>query len=254
MGQQERSAAYQELKAAGALSKSYQQYTEAELLEDVAKLRNRLGVSAQAPVGTDQAAAAFFGIPVEEPAPHDPGTQRATPPVVHRDPNEMAGARLNTQDPDEPIRTDPVTGRQWFQEEVRKPAIPKPRGRRVQRYPDPGVVKKTVHEGDRNEFSETFEVPGDPANARELEVKITLPSYQVGIYKDPRFPFKTVCYNDNEGFEREGVQRFYGGAELVPASVKRKYVENVLCYDIRSVIAAIQKEARDLQLAGNIHQ
>jgi hypothetical protein len=194
--------------------------------------------------GTDPDAAAFFGLKVE---PIE--TMSTMPPVRHADPSELAGARLNTQRLDEPLRRDPETGRDWFQEEVRKPATPKPRGRRVLRYRDPGAVTQTVKDGD---YTETFEIAGDPVNAREQEVKITLPSYQVGIYKDPRFPFKVVCYNGNEGFDLQEVQGYYGGAELVPPSVKRKYVENVLCYDIRSVVAAINQEFRDLQLARRI--
>lgn len=185
----------------------------------------------------------------------DPDSIKSEPPIPKapepgpnvprgpRDPNEMAGQRLNTQLPDEPIRVDD-RGRAWFQEEVVKPAYPKPRGRRVLRIDDPGVKDQTVQEG---RYKETFEVPGD-RTSRSTEVKITLPSYQVGIYRDRRFPFKIHCYNDREGFDLFDVQEFFGGAELVPPSVKRMYVENSLCYDIRSVITAIQAEHRALQL------
>jgi hypothetical protein len=72
------------------------------------------------------------------------------------------------------------------------------------------------------------------------------------VYKDPRFPFKVVCYNGNEGFDLDEVQAFYGGAELVPPAIKRKYVENVLCYDIRTAVRAINEEFRQQQLAGKI--
>lgn len=160
----------------------------------------------------------------------------------------MAGVRQNSKENDEPIRTD-EQGRVWYQEEVLKPAFPKPRGRRVLKYMEAGVREQTVKNGD---YTETFEVSGDPANAVQAEVKITLPSYQVGIYKDPRFPFKVVTYNGNEGFDLDDVQLFYGGAELVPNGVKRKYVENVLCYDIRSTVRAINEEYRQQQLAGKI--
>jgi hypothetical protein len=81
-------------------------------------------------------------------------------------------------------------------------------------------------------------------------VKITLPSYQVGIYKDPRFPFKIHTYNGREGFNLFEVEHYYGGSELVPATCKRVYIENDLCYDVRSVIQSIQNEYRQLQLMG----
>ena len=181
--------------------------------------------------------------------PSDPSPAPSVPsvPVASADPNEMPGQRLNTKSEDEPIRVD-EKGRLWYQEEVRKPAYPKPRGRRVLKYLETGVETKSVQSGD---YVETFEVagsgPGKPA-----EVKITLPSYQVGIYKDPRFPFKIHCYNGREGFNLFEVQRYYGGAELVPEECKRVYIENDLCYDVRTVIRAIQSEHRQLQLIGRV--
>jgi len=180
------------------------------------------------------------------------GQQRTAPVQVplqnHPDPDEMAGVRQNSKDLEDPIRIDDQ-GRKWLQEEVKKPAYPKPRGRRILRYNDPGVRTETVKQG---EYTETFEVSGDPKNATPSEVKITLPSYQVGIYRDPRFPFKVITYNGNSGFDRQDVVDYYGGVELVPDECKRKYVENVLCYDMRSVIRAIQTEFRQHQLAGTI--
>ncbi len=165
-----------------------------------------------------------------------------------KDPNEMAGVRQNTKADDDVIRVD-EQGLMWLQEEVRKPAFPKPRGRRVLRYNDPGTKQVTVKQG---EYTETFEVSGDPQNSRPAEIKITLPSYQVGIYRDRRYPFKIITYNGNSGFDRNDVIAFYGAAELVPDECKRKYVENVLCYDMRSVIRTIQTEFRQMQLAGQI--
>ena len=139
-------------------------------------------------------------------------------------------------------------GRKWLQEEVRKPAYPKPRGRRVLKYMETGTTVETVQNG---EYVETFEIAGTEAG-RPAEVKITLPSYQVGVYKDPRFPFKIHCYDGREGFDMFDVEAFYGGPELIPASVKRVYIENVLCYDIRSVIRTITAEHRQLMLSGRI--
>lgn len=171
----------------------------------------------------------------------------AATPVAKQDPNELPGQRLNTQAEDEPIRID-EQGRAWFQEEVQKPAYPKPRGRRVLKYMETGVEVTTVQNG---EYVETFEVAGKGA-ARPAEVKITLPSYQVGIYKDPRFPFKIHCYNGREGFDLFEVQKYYGGSELVPEECKKVYIENDLCYDVRTVIRAIQNEHRHLQLTGRL--
>lgn len=171
----------------------------------------------------------------------------AVTPVARQDPNELPGQRLNTQAEDEPIRID-EQGRAWFQEEVQKPAYPKPRGRRVLKYMETGVEVTTVQNG---EYVETFEVAGKGA-ARPAEVKITLPSYQVGIYKDPRFPFKIHCYNGREGFDLFEVQKYYGGSELVPEECKKVYIENDLCYDVRTVIRAIQNEHRHLQLTGRL--
>lgn len=254
MSQQEKAAAYKTLQAAGVqFSKHYREYTQQELEAAVDKLvaaQNAAAPVAPSPA-PDAAAAAFFGFDAPGDGVPDgppPVPTRQAPPVAHADPNELAGVRQNTnRETLEPIRTDPETGNVWFQEEVRKPAFPKPRGRRVLKYRDPGVVVQEVKDG---KYTESFEVAGDMSQAREAEVKITLPSFQVGIYQDPRFPFKTVCYNGNEGFDFDDVQRYYGGAELVPEGVKRKYVENVLCYDMRTVIRAIEAEYRQLQLRG----
>ena len=213
----------------------------------------------------EEAPGSFFGLPDPAPAPQDvPQTPWGPegPPVDRQpekleettvvvssqpDPNEMPGQRLNTSAPDDVIRID-EDGRRWHQEEVRKPAYPKPRGRRVLKYMDTGVRTETVKNG---EYIETFEVSGVQAQ-RPAEVKITLPSYQVGIYTDPRFPFKIHCYNDREGFDFEEVQAYYGGSHLVPDTCLRIYIENDLCYDIRSVIRTIQTEHRQLQLMGKI--
>ncbi len=228
MSQSTKSAYYNALKEAGVpFSKHYREYTTAELQQAY------------------EACAAEGLVPELEAQLSTPAPQRQAP-VRAADPDEMPGQRQNTQAEDEPIRTD-ERGRVWYQEEVRKPAYPKPRGRRVLKYNDPGVVTKQITNG---EYTETFEMAGD----RQIpsEVKITLPSYQVGIYKDPRFPFRIHTYNDNEGFDFNEVNKYYGGSELVPEEVKRKYVENVLCYDIRTTVRAIQTEYRQLQLAGKV--
>lgn len=238
---------YRQLKEAGLpLSRTYAQYT-------VDQLRAELDVEGMAEPA-EAAPAGFFGY--DEPEPEEsrptetPEEVWAPEPKVRTgqaDPEELPGQRLNTHTPDDVIRVD-EQGRKWHQEEVRKPAYPKPRGRRVLKYMDSGVRKETVKQG---EYVETFEVAGNEAQ-RPAEVKITLPSYQVGIYTDPRFPFKIHCYDGREGFDLNDVQQYFGGSPLVPDTCKRVYIENDLCYEIRSVIRTIQTEHRHLQLTGKI--
>jgi hypothetical protein len=256
MSQQDKALKYNALKEAGIeLTKPYRNYTEAELTPAYDRLMEiqaeRAAQAAPPPPDLneeiDPEAAAFFGYASPEPVPHDTpdapvaGVEEPTftpapelPEVRERDPEEFAGQRLNSKAEDEPIRTD-EQGRVWYQEEVLKPAYAKPRGRRVLQYEDPGVQTKQAKTGD---FIETFEVAG--TQRRISEVKITLPSYQVGIYAG------------NNGFDLFEVQDFYGGAELVPVEIKRIYVENVLCYDVRTTVRAIETEARQLQLQGRI--
>lgn len=244
MSQSEKSEYYQALKARGvSFDKHYREYNTEALKAAWVKLTGseelpyaeQVPAAPPTPAAPDAEAASFYGF---QPEPETQATSSI--PVRAQDPNEMPGVRLNTKDLEEPVRID-ENGLVWLQEEIRKPAYPKSRGRRVLKYMDAGAVQQTVKDG---QYIETFEVSGDPANARPAEVKVTLPSYQVGIYKDPRFPFKVHTYNGNSGFDLFEVQDFYGGSELVPAEVKRIYVENVLCYDIRSVVQAIEKEYR----------
>lgn len=222
----------------------------AELDAKIHKPKAKTPPPAPDPGPTDGAA---YAVTTGEPAPAQffgfdsvPEPQ-APPPSARPELGELAGERLNTKDAEEILFVD-EEGKAWLQKEVLKPAFPKPRGRRVLRYQDSGVVTKTVKEG---EYTETFEVAGDPRNATPAEIKITLPSYQVGIYRDPRYPFKVVTYNGRAGFDRLEVENFYGGAELVPAVCKRTYVENVLCYDMRSVVRAVNEEYRQMRLAGH---
>ena len=87
-------------------------------------------------------------------------------------------------------------------------------------------------------------MPGDQHT--KMQVKITLPSYQVGVYREtPASPFKIHVYNGDRGYDLFDVEAFYGGPDTVPADVKRKYVSNVLCYDIRTVNRAIEAEYRE---------
>jgi hypothetical protein len=245
----DRALYYKVLKDAGVqFDRHFREYSTEELkmaydrltAEDEAAKAARAPESDVEPEPDEPPPPSFFGLP--EPHPVEPPA-----PLSQANPTEMAGERLNSQPEDEPIRTDEM-GRVWFQEEIRKPAYPKPRGRRVLTYLETGVQQETVRSGD---FIETFEVAGTGA-PRVAEVKVTLPSYQVGRYRDPRFPFAVHVYNGQQGFDLFEVQDYYGGAELVPAEAKRVYVENVLCYDIRTTVRAIEAEYRHLQLQGKI--
>lgn len=244
-----KSELYNHLKAQGWVpTKHYREYSAGEL-EDM--LRQGQTTLEPQPMVTQPARAEHVppqGPPGDEPPPAEFfGYEQPVPVQNDPDPEELPGQRKNTKDDEDVIRVD-EQGRRWLQEEVRKPAYPKPRGRRVLTYTETGVETQTVKNG---EYVETFEVAGKrPAKASE--VKITLPSFQVGIYRDPRYPFKVHCYNSREGFDFFEVNEYYGGAEMVPPIVKRVYIENSLCYDIRSVIRAINEEFRALQLQGKI--
>lgn len=240
MSQKDKSYYWNALKQAGVkFDKHYRNYTAAELRQSFEALQAATGnMSAPMERQPEQPA------PTPAPPKQAASPRQPAPPLRAQDPNELPGQRLNTKPDDEPIRVD-ENGLIWYQEEVRKPSYPKPRGRRVLKYNDPGTRQVTAQAG---EYIETFEVAGD----RQIpsEVKITLPSYQVGIYKDPRFPFKIHVYNEMRGFDLFEVQEYYHGPELVPAEIKRIYVENVLCYDIRTTVRAIETEFRQLQLQG----
>jgi len=230
----EKSAYYQELKAAGVtFPKTYQEMTTEELKAAVDYLRQETG---QPSLDQQQQLAQEFGqaanlnygthevsdvppAPEFRPAATDTGVLTGTPPRIDEE------------------------GLVWYQDEIRKPAIPRPRRRKVVRYVDTGFKEQTVRAGD---YVESFEVAGD--EYRQAEMKVTMPGYQVGIYKDPRYPFKIHVYNENRGFDLFEVREYWGGAELVPDDVKLIYVANSLCYDMRTVIRAIETEYRQLQL------
>lgn len=236
MSQQTKGALHRLLKEQGVeFAKHYRDYTENDFLNILGQLN------------AQREAQGLATIEFTEDSNGAPETPSFKLPEISRDPNEMAGVRQNTNPELEPIRRDPETGHVWYQEEVRKAAFAKPRGRRVLSYTDTGSVVNKIVGTDGT--TETFEVAGK--EARAAQAKITLPSYQVGIYKDERFPFKIHVYNEDRGFDLFEVQQFYGGEELVPTEIKRKYVENVLCYDIRTVVRAITTEDRQRSLAAS---
>jgi hypothetical protein len=257
MSQSDKAAYFNALKKSGVkFEKHYREYSTAELAEAYTKLMESAPQAGEEPAdGTLPPPPPVVEEEIYLPPPHPPEQQDAAPvappapqlPVSGPNEFELPGQRQNSKAEDEPIRID-EQGRVWYQEEVLKPAFPKPRGRRVLKYMESGSRVETVKNGD---YVESFEVAGDEV-LRSAEIKITLPSFQVGVYKDPRFPFKIHTYSGNQGFDLFEVQDYYGGSEMVPNEVKRVYVENVLCYDIRSTVRAIQTEYRQLQLARKV--
>jgi len=256
VSQQYKSVLYKQLRDAGVpITKHYREWT-VDGLKDALNSHGLVPAAEKAQEGLSQPQtsrqeepppASYFGYEEAAPAPATKLEETTVVMSSQPDPDELPGQRLNTNALDDVIRVD-EHGRKWHQEEVRKPAYPKPRGRRVLKYMDTGVRTETVQQG---QYVETFEVSGNEAQ-RPAEVKITLPSYQVGIYTDPRFPFKIHCYDGREGFDLQDVEEYFGGSPLVPDTCKRIYIENDLCYDIRSVIRTIQAEHRHLQLTGKI--
>lgn len=146
-----------------------------------------------------------------------------------------------------PIRTD-VDGRVWYQEEIQKSTLAKPRGYRVFREIGTGVKTQTIDAGDG--YTETIEVPD--GSRKPLEVKVGIPTWQVGIYRDPQFPFRVVEYRTARGFFRADVEEFFGGPDVLPENVSTMYVGNLMCYPIREVIIAINREFNQLQKRGSV--
>ena len=246
MSQAEKSQLYKTLQAAGAtFQKHYREYTTEELAAAVAKLPHHIVPTEQAPteptpdfdgmsVGERMQAQMAAFLAEEKAAEPEP-----TPKPAMQAPAEQAGLRAyHADEGEQPIRTD-ERGLVWYRDEVLKPALPRPRARRKLTYVDSGTTTRTVANG---QFMESFEIAG--TEHRQAEVRITLPSYQVGVYKDPRMPFKIHIYNGNRGFDYFEVVKFYGGSDLVPPEVKKLYVGNDLCFDIRTTIRAIETEYR----------
>lgn len=253
MSQADKGALWQELKSAGVeFPNHYRDYSMQDLQRIQADMQKQ-----SAPQLPDVQPPAHWGeqsqwdAPVPElpqfveptpaPAPAGPKFRTDIPTTTERD--AQAGLRQN-EDPNVPIRRDP-DGKIWFQDEIRKAAFPTPRGRRVHDYTDTGFRTVTADLG--NGVTESFEMPGD--RTQRMQAKTTLPSHQVGIYLDPSFPdFRIHVYGDTRGFDFFDVHHFYGSVDLVPSSVKRMYVNNDLCYDMQSLIRAIEAEHRDLFL------
>lgn len=187
---------------------------------------------------------------VTTPRPSEPQPMRQEAPEVKApepekfrgglDPTQHAGVTMNSH-VDRPIRVDEA-GNQWFRNEVTKPGYAKARGRRVLRTTAEDTKLETITV---NGYTETFEIPDGNSTPRPTEIKVTLPSYQTGIYKAPGMPFKIHTYQGARAFDWEDVNAYYGGADLVPTSIKHVYVSSDLCYDITTTIRAIEDEYRE---------
>lgn len=219
MSQSDKARFYNLLKDAGyPLDRHYREYNTAELQAAYSQLRK------------DAEAA---GQPL--PSPPEPPRQ---PPK-----DSVPGDHAYRAGSDETVLYVDDEGRAWYREMFLKGDGARPRVRRRISYIDSGVVKRQSADG---HFTETYEVAGTERNARE--VFVTMPSYQVGIYKDPRYPWKIHVYDDRRGFDLNDIAEYFGGMTDVPASCKRIYVSNDLCFDMRSVIQTVRALARDLML------
>ena len=183
--------------------------------------------------------------PAAPPVPDVPAEPVVKESVHGLDLNKFAGVTQNTHGPNDIVKVDEF-GNQWIQVEVRKADGLKPRGRRRLRFDNPAVRVSEVRGEDGT--MESFEIPDVSKPTTPSEVRITLPSFQTGIYRSPSFPFRIHTYNGAQGFDLEDVQNYYGGRDLVPASVKKIYVYTDLCYDIPSVVSTIREEHARLVL------
>lgn len=265
MGHKEKSVYYQALKASDVELKPYNQYKEAELAElALALVQRQKGPAPEVPPAELPEARDELGLAQEA---EEKQAELPEPPAEAMkmvDPSEVqaaaraqkearskrsnvnedtyAGLRQNTKQADEVIRVDD-RGREWLQEEVRKPAYAKPRARRVTRYMDTGTETRQVGSG--GQF-ESFEVAGKLE--RPAEIKTTLPTFQTGIYRHPSYPFKVHTYGGREGFDLFEVRNYFGGADLVPEEIKHVYISQDLCYDIRTTKRAIDELYRRMVL------
>lgn len=249
MSQQQKADLWRQLKERGwEPDRHYRDYKEFELERALGELRVQGGEPLSAVDPRDEEISRLR-------AQLQQATENATelapapePTPIPQGPlgEEIPGVRLNSKPEDEPVKVD-ENGLVWYQIEVPKSATAQPRGRRVLEYVDSGVKTERVQNG---EYVETFEMPGDQQKASRA--KITLPSYQVGIYRDPKLPFKIHIYNGQRGYDFFEVCKYYGGADLVPGDIKRVYVSTSLCFDIATTNRAISSEARRLGILGGM--
>ena len=232
MTQAERKAVWDRLVNSGwAPAKHYREYTQADLEYELRKRE----ISGAAPQPQSEETG---------PAPEDFRFQADVDALRETPADTVPGLRLNTHGDEKPLRID-EDGKVWYKDEITKASYPKERGKRVIEYIDPGVKTQVVRDSNGS-IVESFEMPGD--QHRISQAKISLPAYQIGLYRDPTLLgefFKIHVYQENRGFDPFDVEKFFGGRHQIPATCKRKYVDTVLCYDIDSVLQAIQDEYRE---------
>lgn len=215
MAQAERAQLYQELKAAGySFGKHYREYTQQEL----EKIKDKVSQEIR---------------------------ERTGIAVAPKDETELPTQRRGQEGV--PIRTD-LEGNIWFQEEILKSGSPKPRGYKVHRERGATLKEVTIDSGDG--YTETFEV--GEASERPFEARVGTPTWQVGKYRTPNLPFMIYVCRDVRGYDREEVENYFGGKDVLPENVVTIYVGNHLCYDIRSVNTAIQREHNMLLRKGAV--
>lgn len=240
-----RSQLWQDLKGLGFKpAKRYRDYTTTELAEAFKELKAPESVPDFLAEGfEDLATTKDTEVRATTPTRQDVHDRR---PRLKSDKESHAlreDPRGVTED-EEPLRVDDE-GRTWYREEI-NPHVS--RGKRLRKritFTGPETVEvRKVQNGD---YIETIEVIGEAT--RSQDAFVTMPPSQTGIFKDARFPFKIFTYNGSLGFSFGDVNDFYGGEEFVPPAIKKKFVGNMLAYDIKTVIAEIERKAREIKLA-----
>lgn len=262
-GREQRGLLYNELREQGwEPERPYREYTVEQLMEIKAErdAHPLITVGAGDQFGSLGSAlmADFNADGFEDGVKEEDHTVRATSPqpqeVHERRPSPVLkkgnpAREEKTPDglPEGAIRADDA-GRIWFREEI-GPEIAKNRRlrKRITQVVPEKVEVKQIHSGD---YIETIEVMGE--GTRNLDAFITMPPTQTGIYLDPRFPFKVFTYNGSLGFSYGDVNDFYSGVEFVPSTIKKKFVGNMMAYDIKSVISTIERKYRELQLSRSV--
>jgi hypothetical protein len=232
--QAERKALWDELLAEGwQPSKHYREHSVQELQDNLSQIRQERATKAQ-------------------PTPDDFVRQAELDALLETPADTIAGIRTSTPD-EKPIRID-ETGKIWYRDYIPKPGYAKERGKRVLEFIDPGV--RTAHVKDGNgSIVESFEVPGNAQ--RPGRATIALPSYQIGLYRDPALLgefFKIHVYGDKRVFDFFDVEKYFGGRHQIPKTCKRDYADTMLGFDIDSVIEAIDNEYRDKVLKKEIKE
>ncbi len=247
-GREQRGLLYKELRELGwEPSKQYREYSVGELqgIKD-SMTQGSAGFADFTAEGFEDGVVKNGSAPrATSPQPQDIHDRR--PELTKQ--SEPKEAPIPAGLPEGAIRAD-ESGRVWYREEI-GPNIAKNRRlrKRITQVVPQTVEVKKIQSGD---YIETVEVVGE--GTRSLDAFVTLPPTQVGIYSDPRFPFKIFTYNGALGFSYGDVNDYYGGVEFVPTTVKKKFVGNMLAYDIKSVISTVERKYRELMLSRSAPQ